>query len=63
MKHTFPDLEIQSKEYERSYRKINSLRRLGQRLCMLKERFGHGILGLMQYDWGIESPLNITDKM
>ncbi|KAK3065244.1 hypothetical protein LTS18_004875 [Coniosporium uncinatum] len=63
MGRTFPDLEIQSKEYEQSYRRINSLRRLGRRLCMLKERFGHGIFGLMQYDWGIESPLNITDKM
>jgi len=63
MKHSFPDLEAKGKEYERNYRRINSLRRLGQRLWMLKERFGHGILGLMQCDWGVESALNITDNM
>jgi hypothetical protein len=63
MEQICPDMNPASREYRQNDDRIKMWRKLGQRLYMMKMRFGYGILGLLQYDWGIESALNITDKM
>jgi len=63
MEQIYPNLDPASREYRQNDDRIKMWRKLGQRLYMMKKRFEYGVLGLLQYDWGIESPLNITDKM
>lgn len=47
MEQIHPDVEKTSAEYERAYRKLKKLRKLGRRLDMLSSAFGTGILGLL----------------
>lgn len=62
----YPNLVEKTPEYTRKYNIIRKIRKLGQRLYMLKDRFGEGILGLIQCS-ELDStgclPLNITDQM
>ncbi|PYI08411.1 hypothetical protein BO78DRAFT_441898 [Aspergillus sclerotiicarbonarius CBS 121057] len=47
MKDIFPDIDHNTEEYRRQFRKIKRVRKLGQRLHTLIEKFGKGVLGLM----------------
>ncbi|RAK98155.1 uncharacterized protein BO80DRAFT_480584 [Aspergillus ibericus CBS 121593] len=47
MKDIFPDMDPSTDEYKKQFRRIQKLRKLGQRLHALIDKFGKGILGLM----------------
>ena len=47
MREVYPGLSKGSAEYKRRYRKVNDIRKLGERLKLLVDRFGRGILGLL----------------
>lgn len=47
MVEVYPEIRQDSFEYRRKYRYITDLRKLGQRLHLLVEKFGYGILGLL----------------
>lgn len=62
----YPHLDGKSLDYKRKYNMVRKIRRLGQRLYILRERFGKGILGLIQcseLDSTGYLPVNITDQM
>jgi hypothetical protein len=64
MKEVFPNLK-DSAEYEKKYRTISNLRKLGQRLNLLVERFGYGIIGLLPSGGDastVDPILNISDN-
>jgi hypothetical protein len=64
MVELFPGIRIDSDDYNTKYRMTTHLRKLGQRLHMLEEAFGKGILGLM-LDRGIAGSLDfgVSDHM
>lgn len=64
MEELFPDLEERSTEYQKKRQKLASIRRLGQRLHILENKFGQGILGLI-HDHGSSGSLDvgISDNM
>jgi hypothetical protein len=65
MREVYGELEEESSRYEKKYRAISHLRRLGRRLHLLVERFGYGILGLLPSapDVSATDPiLNISDS-
>ena len=47
MEEVFPNLKKGDAKYNKMYRLISSLRQLGQRLALLVDRFGFGVLGLI----------------
>ena len=47
MKEIYPNVSLNSTDYDTKYREISQLRRLGRRLDMLVSIFGLGILGLL----------------
>jgi hypothetical protein len=57
MVELFPGIRTDSDDYNTKYRMTTQLRKLGQRLHMLEEAFGKGILGLM-LDRGITGSLD-----
>ena len=66
MKETYPDLEEKDADYQRKYRFITTLRVLGQRLNLLVDRFGLGILGLIPLASGtldVDTIQNVDDRM
>lgn len=66
MKEIYPNLEINSPEYENRLGFVKKLRKLGQRLDFLVERFGYGILGVLPLAIDVpvvEPVLNITDNL
>lgn len=63
MQDVFPNIKVDSCEYESKYRSMARIRRLGLRLHMLETRFGEGVLGLM-LDQGLAgTDVGITDAM
>jgi hypothetical protein len=66
MKEVYPELKQESAEYKKKYRTITDLRKLGQRLNLLVDRFGYGIIGLLPLavDVSAVDPiLNISDRL
>ena len=65
MECVFPWLTKLSDGYTSKYNKIKKLLSLGQKLSMLTQRFGQGILGLVQcyeHDAPTKSFLNLSDQ-
>ncbi|PWY93090.1 hypothetical protein BO94DRAFT_615907 [Aspergillus sclerotioniger CBS 115572] len=63
MKDIFPDIEPSSEEYKKHMRRIKRLRKLGQRLHALIEKFGKGVLGLLvgqTSSGGLDIPVSDT---
>lgn len=53
-----------SKERDKKKRVVKKLKKLGERLYILKEKFGKGVLGLIPDDGlTIDGTLSITDAM
>lgn len=66
IKEVYPNLELNSSEYQRKLRFVGRVRKLGQRLDLLVETFGYGILGLLPLAIdvaAVEPILNITDNL
>jgi hypothetical protein len=66
MKEVYPNLELNSPEYRGKLRFFSRVRKLGQRLDLLVDKFGYGILGLLPLPIdvaAIEPVLNITDNL
>lgn len=66
MKEVYPLLQQDNDEYGKKYRAISSLRKLGQRLHLLVEKFGYGIIGLLPSApdvSAVEPILSITDRL
>ncbi len=66
MKETYPDLKENDADYQRKYRFITTLRVLGQRLNLLVDRFGLGIIGLIPLASGtfdVDTIQSIDDRM
>lgn len=66
MKEVYPLLQEDTAEYGKKYRTIRSLRKLGQRLHLLVEKFGYGIIGLLPSApdvSAVEPILSITDGL
>jgi hypothetical protein len=66
MHEVYPNLEATSSEYKNKNRFVGKIRRLGQRLDLLVEKFGYGILGLLPLPIdvpAVEPVLNITDNL
>ncbi|EPE34260.1 RNase III [Glarea lozoyensis ATCC 20868] len=60
----YPGLDRNSPEYSRKERFVNKLRKTGQRLDLLVQKFGFGIIGLVPLPSdGGELAFNITDTM
>jgi hypothetical protein len=66
MKEVYPDMEITSSDYKSKLRFFGKMRKLGQRLDLLVEKFGYGILGLLPLAIdvpAVDPVLNITDTL
>lgn len=50
MEENFPELGPGSKDYKGRRREVSELRKLGQRLHMLAQRFGDGVIGLLPFN-------------
>lgn len=60
----YPDLDQKSPEYSRKERSVNRLRKIGQRLDLLVQNFGFGMIGLIPLPTdGGEQAFNITDTL
>ncbi|KAE8394845.1 hypothetical protein BDV23DRAFT_179232 [Aspergillus alliaceus] len=64
MKDIFPDAQPGTEEYKKKSNAIKRIRKLGQRLYILVERFGRGVLGLMLgLDRGDSANMTILDQV
>ncbi|KAB8232589.1 uncharacterized protein BDW43DRAFT_311974 [Aspergillus alliaceus] len=64
MKDIFPDAQPGTEEYKKKSNAIKRIRKLGQRLHILVERFGRGVLGLMLgLDRGDSANMTIPDQV
>ena len=66
MKEIYPNLEKGDAGYVKKYRFITALRQLGQRLHLLVDRFGLGVIGLIPLAPGtpnVDNVLSIDDRM
>jgi hypothetical protein len=66
MNELYPGLDPSSVGYQKKQRFVGNLRNLGQRLDLLVEKFGDGIIGLLPLP--VDEPagepvLNITDSL
>lgn len=66
MGRLYPSLSQESTDYNRKYDRVKRIIKLGQRLVILKQRFGLGILGLIQSDGsksGTQTHYEVSDHM
>lgn len=66
MKDVYPDMEITSDDYKSRLRFFGKMRKLGQRLDLLVEKFGYGILGLLPLAIdvpAVDPVLSISDSL
>ncbi|KAI9800514.1 MAG: hypothetical protein M1825_004062 [Sarcosagium campestre] len=65
LRQTYPGLQDTSADYQKRYRTVNGIRKLGYRLKLLTSKFGIGIIGLLPLRGGptTEGYLTITDEM
>ncbi len=66
MKEVYPGLQQDSTEYIKKYRTVSNLRKLGQRLHLLADKFGDGIIGLLPLATDVSAigpALSITDYL
>ncbi|KAH6667242.1 hypothetical protein B0J14DRAFT_185596 [Halenospora varia] len=66
LEEVYPRLQKDSPEYDKKYRHISDLRRLGQRLDALVDKFGYGIIGLLPVATDVSTPesiLTISNKL